>query len=183
MATYTTTFWEEGFEWNGVIYPLEMQDLRKTKRDTGAEELIINDINHDGYEDEIRCAVELMVKKAKTAMADAIRLIDEVRKVDVPIMLYVFLYVLGLLLAFGLAYLMLGIIRLYVTLAVVLVVFLVLGITFAMSLITFVSFEEEEQEDARSLATLYNHIKRQRVQQMNYVRMDLKIKSLGESRS
>lgn len=115
-------------------------------------------------------------------MTDAIRLIDEVRKVDVPIMLYVFLYLLGLMLGGGLGYLMLGIIRLYVTLAVVLVVFLVGGITFAMIFITYISFEEEEIEDAMSLATLYNHIKRQRVQQMNYVRMDLKIKSLGEAR-
>lgn len=96
-------------------------------------------------------------------MSKAIADIDKIRKVEVPIWLYLFIYFLGMLLAFGLSYIMLGVLRLFIWLAAILVVFLVLGITFAMTCITYVSFEEEESNDSKELAMLYNKIKRERI--------------------
>ena len=89
-------------------------------------------------------------------MSNAIQQIDEIRKVEVPVPLYLVLYFIGMLLAFGLSYIMLAVLRLYYVLAIILVVFLIVGITFAMGYITYLGFVEEESRDACRLADLYN---------------------------
>lgn len=161
--SYTTTYWETGYEWNGVIYPTQLSDIKFTRRTYDAGDLIINHDHTHSFSDDIRCSLSLNVDNSKKSMSKAIADIDKIRKVEVPIWLYLFIYFLGMLLAFGLSYIMLGVLRLFIWLAAILVVFLVLGITFAMTCITYVSFEEEESNDSKELAMLYNKIKRERI--------------------
>jgi hypothetical protein len=182
--SYKTSFWEEDLSWNGVIYPTENEDVKRVRRNYNPTDVVICEkAEMKKFEDDVRCFLSDKVDQSKAKMADAIKQIDEIRKVDVPVPLYLFLYFLGMVLAFGLSYIMLAVLRLYYVLAIICVVFLVVSITFAMGYITYRGFCEEEERDAGELADLYNTIKRERGQQLNYIRQDLKVKALNQSRT
>lgn len=133
--------------------------------------------------DDVRCDIHTKVEASQEKMGQAIMEIDKIRKVDVPWRTYLVLYIIILLLIFGLAYVMLAVMRLYRTTAVLLTIFLVLSNTFGFALITYVGFEEEETADAKKLAGLYNTIKCERDNQLNIVRMSYKLRQMDETRS
>jgi hypothetical protein len=101
----------------------------------------------------------------------------------VPIKTFLVLFVLFLGYIFGLAYIMMNVMRLYIYTAIGLVVFLIAADIFAFSYITYISFATEETDDSFRMADLYNRIKKERNSQLNYIRMDLKLKALDKSRS
>ena len=161
MSKYQTSFWEEGLSWNGVIFPTENSEVRKVKRQFNSTDVVISDrAELRKFDDDVRCYLSEKVESSKAEMSEAIKQIDDIRRVEVPVPLYLVLYFLGMILAFGLSYIMLAVLRLYYVLAIILVVFLIVGITFAMGFITYLGFVEEETRDSCRMADLYNTIKR-----------------------
>lgn len=180
---YKTKFWESGCKWNGVIFPIEESEVKQQKRKHDVSDIIINVADKGDCEDDIRCSIGDKVSACRAAMTQAISDIDKIRAVDVPIKTYITLYIVFMLFTFALAYIMTGVMRLYIALSIVLIIFLILGNTFAFGLITYIGFKEEESADAKKLACLYNQIKQERGNQLNYIRMDLKLKALDKSRT
>jgi hypothetical protein len=88
-----------------------------------------------------------------------------------------------LLIIFGLVYVLLGVVKMPVKFSIPICVGLVVFSTLAMALITYCGFKEEEIEDAKKLAELYNKVKDERIHQMNNQRMELKLKAMNKSRS
>ena len=122
----------------------------------------VTDKQLNDFEDDVRCAIGPKVAKSKMEMSNAIAEIDRIRKVEVPIKTFLFFFILFTGFIFGLAYIMIGVMRLYIGVAVALIIFLVLSNLFAFSYITYVTFSSEEIEDAYKMAELYNSIKRER---------------------
>jgi hypothetical protein len=71
---YTTKFWEEGIEWNGVIYPAEIFEIKNFTRKFDVTDVIINmqDGLKNSFEDDVRCAIGPKVAKSKEEMGKAI---------------------------------------------------------------------------------------------------------------
>lgn len=134
-------------------------------------------------QDDVRCDIHKKVEASQDKMSQAITDIDTIRKLDVPWRTYLTLYIIITLIIFGLAYVMLAVMRLYRATAVVLTIFLILSNTFGFALITYVGFEEEETTDAKKLAGLYNLIRSERDNQLNIVRMSYKLRQMNETRS
>lgn len=163
---------------------MEVNEIKIVKRKFDATDLIIEmtEAMANQFDDDVRCSIGPKVTKSKDEMSNAIKTIDEIRKVEVPIKTFLFFFLLFMSFIFGLAYIMIGVMRLFIWIAVGLVVYLVCSGIFAFSYITYVSFAQEEIDDAKTMAELYNKIKKERGNQLNYIRMDLKLKALDKSR-
>lgn len=68
-----------------------------------------------------------------------------------------------LLCIFGIVYVLLGVVKMAIKFSIPIAVGLVFFSTLAMALITYCGFKEEEIEDAKKLAELYNNIKDERI--------------------
>ena len=166
-----------------MIYPVTADDIKPCKRKFDVSDIVINVADKDALQDDVRCDIHTKVALSKEKMGQAITDIDRIRKIDVPWRTYLALYIIIMAVIFGLAYVMLAVMRLYRTTAVLLTIFLILSNTFGFALITYIGFEEEETADSLRLAGLYNQIKTERQSQLNYVRMSLKLRQMDETRS
>ena len=165
MTEHQTNFWEKDTEWNGVIFPLHMEDIASFKREYTSQDICIKpiDANSSDLTEDIRCDIEVSVLKCKTAQQTVIEIIDKIRKVDVPWKIYLIIWVVMLLIIFGLVYVLLGVVKMAVKFSIPIAVGLVVFSTLAMALITYCGFKEEEIEDAKKLAELYNKVKDERI--------------------
>ena len=115
-------------------------------------------------------------------MADTIAEIDRIRAVDVPWRMYLILFIILMLLLGLVTGGLFQFLRLPTAFMVLAMISLVVLMVFAFLAITFFGFKEEEIDDAKKLAKLYNAIKVARINQLNNVRAGLKLKNLNLGR-
>lgn len=94
---YTTNVWEEGYNWNGVIFPATKSQLKPfTNKDSaikGHENYIGRETGDIGFD------LYWLSKKSYEAQQFAISEIDRIKKLDVPWKCYIAAYVVMMALA------------------------------------------------------------------------------------
>ncbi len=94
---YTTNVWEEGYNWNGVIFPVTKSQLKPYNNKDSA---IKGNDNYIGRETgDIGFDLYWLSKKSFEAQQFAISEIDRIKKLDVPWKCYIAAYVVLMVLA------------------------------------------------------------------------------------
>jgi hypothetical protein len=174
--SYKTSFWEEGIDWNGVVYPVTAQEIKPSPRKFDISDIAINLADKDMLNGDVRCDIPNHVVRSKNAMGQAIKDIDKIREIEVRWKLFLCLWTVTLLVVFGLAYVLNAVVRLPRKTAVGLSVFLIVACTLAYAFITFIQFYEENIDDAKKLTELYNKVRTERDSQLNYIRLSNKLR-------
>jgi energy-coupling factor transporter transmembrane protein EcfT len=115
-------------------------------------------------------------------MAETISQIDRIRAVDVPWRMYLIMFIILMILLGLITGGLFQALRLPTTFMILAMVSLVVLMIIAFLVITFYGFKQEEIQDAKRLAALYNEIKVERINQLNNVRAGLKLKNLNLGR-
>ena len=115
-------------------------------------------------------------------MAETIAQIDRIRAVDVPWRMYLIMFIILMILLGLITGGLFQSLRLPTSFMILAMVSLVVLMIIIFLTITFFGFKQEEIQDAKRLAALYNEIKVERINQLNNVRAGLKLKNLNLGR-
>ena len=179
-ATHQANMWDDNVEWNGVIFPVNLKTIKDFK---GSNVAIRNPKSYQDVEaGEVSFDIQASVRRSRKHMADTIAEIDRIRAVDVPWRMYLIMFIILMILLGVITGGLFQYLRLPTTFMVLAMISLVVLMVFIFLAITFFGFKQEEIEDAKKLANLYNDIKVARINQLNNVRAGLKLKNLNLGR-
>ena len=153
--------WDDNVEWNGVIFPVNLKTIKDFK---GSNVAIRNPKSYQDLEaGEVSFDIQASVRRSRKHMADTIAEIDRIRAVDVPWRMYLIMFIILMILLGLITGGLFQYLRLPTTFMILAMISLVVLMVFIFLAITFFGFKQEEIEDAKKLATLYNDIKVARI--------------------
>ena len=153
--------WDDDIEWNGVIFPVSLSTIKDFK---GSNVAIRNPKCYQEVEaGEVSFDIQASVRRSRKHMVETIAEIDRIRAVDVPWRMYLIMFIILMLLLGLITGGLFQFLRLPTAFMVLAMITLVVLMVFIFLAITFFGFKEEEIEDAKKLANLYNNIKVTRI--------------------
>ena len=179
--SFKTNIWEEGTKWNGVIFPACLSQL---KPHTEKNNAIKPDATYEGKETgDIHYDLGTHVKKSIEKQSFAITEIDRIKAIDVPWKIYLGVFAVLMIGAAIGTYFVAMTIRIPIGSLVGIIIAFIIGLGAVFGLITFFGFKAEEIKDVSKLCDFYNQIKLERVQQLNYQRLNMKMVQMNYGRS
>lgn len=95
-ATHQTNMWDDDYEWNGVIFPVNLKTIKDFK---GSNVAIRNPKNYQDIEaGEVSFDIQASVRRSRKHMAETIYEIDRIRAVDVPWRMYLIMFIILMIL-------------------------------------------------------------------------------------
>jgi len=172
--------WDDDVDWNGVIFPVTLRTIKDFK---GSNVAIRSPKTYQEVDaGEVSFDIQSSVRRSRKRMAETIAQIDRIRAVDVPWRMYLIMFIILMILLGLITGGLFQSLRLPTSFMILAMVSLVVLMIIIFLCITFFGFKQEEIQDAKRLAALYNEIKVERINQLNNVRAGLKLKNLNLGR-
>lgn len=124
---------------------------------------------------EVGFDLHFMAKKSKAQIVANLKEIDRIRKIDVPWVFYIVVFVVLMAGAIIASYFALSILRIEKTALIPLCFFFIIGLGIAFLFITFLGIQQEEVRDSQKLSQLQNKIKVEQESQLSLQRLNLQL--------
>jgi len=175
-----TNIWEDGVEWNGLVHPATLKLLKPFSSKCPS---IKPASAYEGKETgEIVFDIHIQAEKSRQAQTQAIKDIDKIKNIDVPWKTYLCLFGFLMCVATVGCYFAIILLRVELYVIIPIVIAFIIGVAAILALITFEGFREEETRDCYKLSELHNQIKSANTNQLNLVRLDMRMSQMNHGR-
>ena len=136
---FETNYWEDSITWNGVIFPATLDTLKpfvfKSAAVRPAKEYLAS-MKETG---EIGFDLHYLAKRSKQKVAENLKSIDRLRKIDVPWIKYIIVFSILMTGSIVACFFALSMLRIAQSTLIPICVFFIIGLALAFVFITFLA--------------------------------------------
>ena len=169
---FKTNFWEDGVEWNGLVFPQTLDKLNPFSYKTVAVRDPQLYLKRGGETGEVGFDLHVMAQRSNSVVEKSLKQIDRIRALDVPWVKYLVLFTTLMSGAIAACIVALSQLRVETNTLVTLCVVFILALAVTLLFITFLSIQQEEIRDSYRLADLQNKIKGEQEAQLSLHRLN-----------
>lgn len=165
-----------------MIFPVTLGSLKPYKFRSTAIRPAQDYLSSGKETGEVGFDLHYMAKKSKTHIMNNLKEIDRIRKIDVPWIMYIIIFVLLMAGAIVASYFALSILRIEKSSLIPMCFFFIVGLAIAFLFITFLGVQQEEVRDCEKLSHLQNKIKEEQESQLSLQRLNLQLNQMNVGR-